>query len=128
METQGIDPWTFRMQSGRSTTELHPRVVSGRRKKGKKVRKREEKSKLPFFSLSLFISFPLSLWPRPLFFDVVSCRFQEKQRAASQRVRDIFEFPELYKRLVSVEKKGKEKKNGKKELRATLSFSLSVAC
>lgn len=69
METQGIDPWTFRMQSGRSTTELHPRVVSGRRKKGKKVRKREEeKSKhFPFFPLSLFISFPLSLSLAPLF-------------------------------------------------------------
>ncbi len=28
LETRGIDPLTFRMQSGRSTTELHPHVLS----------------------------------------------------------------------------------------------------
>ena len=27
LEEQGFEPWTFRMQSGRSATELHPRAI-----------------------------------------------------------------------------------------------------
>ena len=27
VEEQGFEPWTFRMQSGRSATELHPRAI-----------------------------------------------------------------------------------------------------
>ena len=27
VEEQGFEPWAFRMQSGRSATELHPQIV-----------------------------------------------------------------------------------------------------
>ena len=30
MEEQGFEPWAFRMQSGRSATELHPQICIGR--------------------------------------------------------------------------------------------------
>ena len=30
LEEQGFEPWAFRMQSGRSATELHPQKVKGR--------------------------------------------------------------------------------------------------
>ena len=30
VEEQGFEPWAFRMQSGRSATELHPQICIGR--------------------------------------------------------------------------------------------------
>ena len=30
VEEQGFEPWAFRMQSGRSATELHPHICIGR--------------------------------------------------------------------------------------------------
>ena len=30
LEVRGFEPRTFRMQSGRSTTELHPHLIDGR--------------------------------------------------------------------------------------------------
>lgn len=86
----------------------------GKGKEGEKEKKRrrEERSLFPFFSLSFFFPFPLSP-STPLFCLFGSTPFSKKNGQPRKEYRDIFEFPELYKRLVLVverEKKGEGKK------------------